>query len=87
LEVRDDGRGINSSLLQSRKTGHFGMIGMRERALSLGGTLTVTSETDRGTTVSLSVPGRAVYLRGPWRLQVWIRDAVRRFRRYFSSPD
>jgi signal transduction histidine kinase/ligand-binding sensor domain-containing protein len=82
LEVRDDGRGIDSCLLQSGKTGHFGMTGMRERALNLGGTLTVKSEIDRGTTVSLSVPGRAVYLKQPWRPHVWIRDAVRQFRRW-----
>jgi signal transduction histidine kinase len=81
LEVRDDGRGIDSSLLQSGKIGHFGLTGMRERALSLGGTLTVTSEPDRGTTVSLVVPGNAIYLNRPSQPQLWIASAIRWVRR------
>jgi signal transduction histidine kinase len=87
LEIRDNGRGMDRGLLQSGKTGHFGLTGMRERALSLGGTLNITSEPDRGTTVSLSVPGSAVYLNRPWRPHLWIRDAIRQIQHYFSSPN
>jgi signal transduction histidine kinase len=38
LEVRDDGRGLHKDWEQ---TGHFGVIGMRERAESLGGTFVI----------------------------------------------
>jgi len=38
LEVRDDGRGLQQDW---ELTGHFGVIGMRERAESLGGTFTM----------------------------------------------
>ncbi len=38
LEVRDDGRGLHKDW---ELTGHFGVIGMRERAQSLGGTFAI----------------------------------------------
>lgn len=36
--------------------GHYGMQGMQERAISLGGTLDVTSVVNEGTTVTLKIP-------------------------------
>jgi two-component system sensor histidine kinase UhpB len=57
LRVRDDGRGLPSELPK----GTAGIRGMRERALLVGGRLTIRSEPDRGTEVALEVPGpRAV---------------------------
>jgi len=38
LEVRDDGRGLHPDW---ELTGHFGVIGMRERAQGLGGTFAI----------------------------------------------
>ena len=35
---------------------HFGLLGMRERAEALGGTLTVESKPGAGTTVVVEVP-------------------------------
>ena len=84
LDVHDNGRGMDDGLLQSGKSGHFGLTGMRERALSLGGSLNITSELDRGTTVSLRVPGSAVYLNRPWRPHLWIAGAIRRIQRYLT---
>jgi signal transduction histidine kinase len=40
----------------SNKDGHFGLIGMRERAASIGGTLDIASEVGAGTSVTLRVP-------------------------------
>jgi signal transduction histidine kinase len=87
LEIHDNGRGIDGRLLQSGKIGHFGLMGMQERALSLGGTLNITSEPDHGTTISLRVPASAVYLNRPWRPRLRITDAIRRIQLYFSSRD
>jgi signal transduction histidine kinase len=62
LRVRDDGRGIDSKLLNDdERPGHYGMRGMRERAELLGGKITVWSELDSGTEVDLSIPAANVY--------------------------
>jgi signal transduction histidine kinase/ligand-binding sensor domain-containing protein len=59
LEVRDDGRGFaagtNGAALDS-PGGHYGLIGMRERAAAIGGTLEVSSSTGAGTAVRLKAP-------------------------------
>ena len=55
LIVRDDGRGFNNHALGNGKDGHFGLIGMRERAQQIGGTLSIQS-TDCGTEVVADVP-------------------------------
>jgi signal transduction histidine kinase/ligand-binding sensor domain-containing protein len=51
LEVRDDGRGFDVSA--DVGAGHYGLTGMRERAVAIRGTLEVTSEAGSGTTVRL----------------------------------
>jgi two-component system, NarL family, sensor histidine kinase UhpB len=51
LVVRDDGRGIGPGPYQGA-----GITGMRERALLVGGRLTVTSPSGRGTEIRLDVP-------------------------------
>jgi two-component system sensor histidine kinase UhpB len=53
LTVADDGRGF--AFEQSE--GGLGIAGMRERALLVGGRLTIESRPGQGTTVRLSVPG------------------------------
>ncbi len=63
LAVRDDGVGIPASVLnRGKREGHFGLIGMRERATRIGGALTVTSHKAAGTEVSLDVPARAAFI-------------------------
>jgi signal transduction histidine kinase len=56
LVVRDDGRGFELSGVFVLVGGHFGLLGMRERAERLGGTLEVSSEPGTGTEVRASVP-------------------------------
>ena len=56
LEVRDDGRGIRAQ--PGAGHGTLGLLGMRERADLLGGTLTVGDGDGGGTTVLLRLPGR-----------------------------
>ena len=52
LEVRDDGRGF---VFEQSESG-LGIAGMRERALAVGGELTIESRPGKGTTVRLQVP-------------------------------
>ena len=54
LEVKDNGRGITEE--ETRKTGSFGLLGMRERVLLLGGTLKITGSPGKGTTVRVEIP-------------------------------
>jgi signal transduction histidine kinase len=56
LRVRDDGRGFEPSDAFSALGGHFGLLGMRERAERLGGVLDLSSAPGRGTQVEVSVP-------------------------------
>jgi len=53
LEVRDDGRGFQTTGNPESPAGHYGLTGMRERAASIGGRLEVTSEPGTGTVVRL----------------------------------
>jgi two-component system, NarL family, sensor histidine kinase UhpB len=55
LEVADDGRGF---AFDEAEKG-LGISGMRERALLVGGELTIESRPGRGTTVRLAVPGES----------------------------
>ena len=57
VTVRDDGDGF--ALAGGEKVGHFGMVGMRERAGALGGELSITSVVGTGTLVRLVVPAGA----------------------------
>ena len=49
LRVRDNGRGIDATALaDGEQPGHYGLVGMRERAELIGGKLTVWSAADSG---------------------------------------
>jgi signal transduction histidine kinase len=58
ITVDDDGQGfeVPDRAGDLVSTGKLGLIGMRERAQLLGGTLTVRSELGKGTTVVVDVP-------------------------------
>ena len=58
LEVRDDGRGGALERAQELSPGHFGVMGMKERAAAIGGKLEVTSAAGTGTSVRLCAPAR-----------------------------
>ena len=58
MELRDDGRGFDVETSHLESQGHFGIIGMRERAEQAGGTFTITSRPGKGTQVSVSIPFR-----------------------------
>jgi PAS domain S-box-containing protein len=54
LQVHDDGQGFNA-LAEGSQPG-FGLLGMRERAASLGGHVDVSSRPGQGTTVEARIP-------------------------------
>jgi signal transduction histidine kinase len=56
LTIRDDGVGFDTRLIEPSLPGHYGLIGMRERAAQIGGQLNIVSEAGRGTTVELKLP-------------------------------
>jgi signal transduction histidine kinase len=56
LRIGDNGRGFNQQDVFSSRAGHFGLIGMRERAERLGGELRLESNPGAGTEVEVTVP-------------------------------
>jgi signal transduction histidine kinase len=54
LEVEDNGKGIEKEKTLSSKS--LGLLGMRERAQMLGGRITVTGTSGKGTTVTVDIP-------------------------------
>ena len=54
LEVRDDGKGIREGQLSAGQS--LGILGMRERALLLGGELTISGGPGKGTIVKVRIP-------------------------------
>lgn len=59
LTIHDDGTGFDpDSRDEFVATGHYGLLGMSERARRADGELTVTSEPGAGTTVTFALPSR-----------------------------
>jgi len=60
LTVQDDGRGFvpPDQPVDLVRDGHFGLMGMRERAMLYGGHLTIVSTPGRGTTITAWLPIR-----------------------------
>ena len=66
LRLTDDGRGIEAVIRETGpKPGHFGLQGMRARALRHGGKLTISGGGGTGTEVALSIPCAAAYAEEP----------------------
>ena len=55
LEVADDGRGFTPDTGRGPEQGHFGIMGMTERAQRLGGSLRIESLPGRGTCIVVEV--------------------------------
>jgi signal transduction histidine kinase/ligand-binding sensor domain-containing protein len=56
LSVRDDGHGFDYRGSTNGDAKHFGLLGMQERSVRLGGTLAIDSRTGEGTEVLVDVP-------------------------------
>lgn len=53
IDIQDDGKGFNPSVVPD---GHFGIIGIRERAAYLGGSVHIESAPEKGALFRISVP-------------------------------
>jgi signal transduction histidine kinase len=62
LRISDNGRGfeVPAYLNELTRTGHFGLIGMQERAQLVNGQLKIVSAHGKGTTITLALPGLAL---------------------------
>jgi PAS domain S-box-containing protein len=58
LEIEDDGKGfvVPHDWLDLARTGHLGLVGMRERAQAIGGRVEIESRPGKGTRVRVCVP-------------------------------
>jgi PAS domain S-box-containing protein len=65
--VEDNGRGFNAQDVAERETTErgIGLIGMRERATSLGGTFRIQSHPGKGTRLTVEIPLRAEQIDEP----------------------
>jgi PAS domain S-box-containing protein len=58
LEIRDNGKGFPSKVdwVELTRQGHFGLVGMKERAEAIGGVFLARSSPGTGTTIRVTVP-------------------------------
>ena len=56
MKIMDDGVGIDSQLLESRKQRHVGLSIMKERAQRISASIEIESELNQGTTVRFFLP-------------------------------
>lgn len=62
VEIRDDGIGIDEKILaEGHKPGHFGLVGMRERAERIGGSFSIDSHPGMGSAVTITLPARLAF--------------------------
>jgi len=62
VRIRDDGKGIDPAVMQERRrSGHYGIPGMRERAERISGKLEVWTGAGAGTEIQLSIPGNVAF--------------------------
>jgi ligand-binding sensor domain-containing protein/signal transduction histidine kinase len=60
VQVRDDGCGFDAEVASSQPNGHYGLVGIQERAKRIGAVLVLNSGPGAGTELTLSVPRRAM---------------------------
>jgi two-component system sensor histidine kinase DegS len=56
VTIADNGKGFDSKTVRHGRTGSAGLVSMRERAATVGGTLKVDSRPGTGTTITLTLP-------------------------------
>jgi ligand-binding sensor domain-containing protein/signal transduction histidine kinase len=89
IRFRDDGVGIDPDILRDgRRLGHWGMIGMKERAARIGAKLDVWSKPGAGTELDLNVPGQIAYGRSKGKNGLRaLKERLERRHEHRSSSD
>jgi signal transduction histidine kinase len=59
--VIDNGIGIPPEIAVAGRAGHWGIVGMRERIAKLGGTLTIESDAEKGTSLCFAIDAVSAY--------------------------
>ena len=77
MRIRDNGRGVSEEILRVGRAGHFGLAGMRERALFIGGEFNITSSPENGTIISVVIPGQAIYKDPSRGVRSWLFHLLR----------
>ena len=62
FSIADNGKGFDMRTNGERKT--LGLLGMKERALMIGGDLEIVSEPGQGTKVNIKIPRESYYSNG-----------------------
>jgi signal transduction histidine kinase len=76
LQVSDDGCGIDEAILRAGdRPGHWGLVGMRERAARIGAKFDLQRREGGGTQLSLQLPARTSFAEGRRRLWRRLRGA------------
>jgi signal transduction histidine kinase len=81
--VSDNGVGIDPTVADQGRDGHFGLQGMRERAARIGGKLLIVSSPDSGTEVTIVVPGGIIFGKSRVTLLKKMKNVFRRTDRMF----
>lgn len=74
MKCYDDGVGIEPSIVSNgKRDGHWGLVGIRERASAVGGTLALWSSPGRGTEIEIRIPGTRAYVHRRKPPKLWQR--------------
>ncbi len=60
LRIKDNGQGFDPATSNSKESGSFGLVGMRERIAQLGGDLVLRSQPGEGAELTVTIPIRAI---------------------------
>ena len=74
MSCGDNGKGIDPAWLRSARPGHYGLVGMRERAEGIGATFRAQSSSE-GTRVEVIVPSHRAY-RERSGLRSWLQSVL-----------
>ena len=73
MQCRDNGSGIEPSVLKDGgRDGHWGLIGIKERASTIGATLEIWSSPESGTEIGVTLPAPKAYA-AAFRKGFWSR--------------
>jgi len=61
MTIRDNGVGVDPKIIEAGRAGHFGLLGMRERAQRIRAQFSILSRPSAGAEVTLTVPAAIAY--------------------------